>query len=51
MRNETIRVYKELGVNDKSIILLCPILKVLQMRHNTLDRSHAKQVVADFLKS
>lgn len=51
MKNETMQIYKEFGVKDKSIILLCPILKVLQMRHNALNASHAKQVVTDFLKN
>lgn len=51
IKNETVQIYKELGVKDKSIILLCPILRVLEMRHNALNTSHAKQVVTDFLKN
>ena len=51
MKNETQEIYKEFGVEDKSIVLLCPILRVLQMRHASLNKTHAKQVVTDFLKN
>lgn len=50
IKNETKQIYREFGVKDKSILLLCPILKVLQMRHSSLDKTHAKQVIAEFLK-
>ncbi len=51
IKNEAIQIYKELGVDSKSILLLCPILKILQMRDNSLDKTHAKQIVSDFLKN
>jgi len=45
---ESNRILKEFSV-EKSDNLLCPILKVLQMRHNDLDMKQATRVVRDVL--
>lgn len=51
MKNEAQDIYKEFGIENKSITLLCPIMKVLQMRHSSLNKTQAKRVVTDFLKN
>jgi len=50
LSRESKRVLKEFSV-EKSDNLLCPILKVLQMRHSDLDMKQATRVVKKILES
>ncbi len=51
LKNETEKIYKEFGAKEKSSLLLCPILRILEMRHKSLDIVHAKKIVIEYLKN
>ncbi len=42
---ESRAIIREMGVHDKEASLLCPILKVLQMRHHDLDSTQATRII------
>lgn len=48
LTKETNEILKELSV-EKDERLLCPILRVLQMRHSDLDIKQATRVIKDIL--
>lgn len=49
LRKEVNDILEELSMK-KSKNLLCPILKVMQMRHHDLDLQQATKVIRDTLK-
>ncbi len=49
LRKESIKILKQMSTAEHSSALLCPILKVLQMRHSDLDVSQATRVVRELL--
>lgn len=49
LRKESKEILKQMGISKKEETLLCPILKVLQMRHSDLDMHQAKRVVLEVL--
>lgn len=46
---ESREILKQFSMTEKSNTLLCPILKVLQMRHSDLDTLQATRVVRGVL--
>jgi len=46
---ESKEILRQFSVTEKSDSLLCPILKVLQMRHTDLDRVQATKIVRGVL--
>ena len=46
---ESKEILKQFSVTEKTDSLLCPILKVLQMRHNDLDKKQASRVIREVL--
>lgn len=51
IKDEAEKIYNALGVKGKSILLLCPILKVLEMKYHAVDKTHAKDLITNFLKT
>jgi len=49
--NEAEKIYNAPSGKGKSILLLCPILKNLEMRYHALDKTHAKNIITNFLKT
>ena len=48
---ESREIIKQMGMVKKEQGLLCPILKVLQMRHSELDMDQATKVVRSVLSN
>lgn len=46
---ESKEILRQMSTAEHSSVLLCPILKVLQMRHSDLDVSQATKVVREML--
>lgn len=46
---ESKEILKQFSVTEKTDGLLCPILKVLQMRHKDLDTTQATRVIREVL--
>jgi len=46
---ESKRILKEFGTTQKGGSLLCPILRVLQMRHKNLDTNQAIRIIREVL--
>ena len=46
---ESKEILRQFSVTEKTDGLLCPILKVLQMRHKDLDRDQATRVIREVL--
>ena len=46
---ESRKILKQMGVAQKENALLCPVLKILQMRHADLDISQAEKIVREVL--
>ena len=46
---ESREILREMGITKKEEAYLCPILKVLQMRHSDLDITQATKVVRKVL--
>lgn len=46
---ESKEILKQFSVTEKTDNLLCPILKVLQMRHNDLNKAQATRVIREVL--
>jgi len=42
---ESRAIIREMGVKKREDSLLCPILKVLQMRHHNLNTTQAKEMI------
>ena len=42
---ESRAIIREMGVHDKEESLLCPILKVLKMRHHNLNSTQATRMI------
>jgi len=51
IKAETKNIYNEFGAKGKSSQLLCPIMRVLQMRHSDIDKKEARVIISDFLNS
>jgi len=49
LRRESKEILKQMGATEHSEKLLCPILKVLQMRHSDLDVHQATIVIKEVL--
>ncbi len=47
---ESREIMKQIGQEEKNMSLLCPTLKILQMRHSNLNVQQAKEVVLRLLK-
>ena len=45
LMQESRRILKQTGTTDKESSLLCPIVKILQMRHTDLDTDQATRIV------
>ena len=50
LARESNAILRELGVEQKSENLLCPIVRILQMRHRNLDVKQATKVVKSVLE-
>jgi len=46
---ESRAIIREMGVTKKENFLLCPILRVLQMRHHDLNTKQATRVIREVL--
>lgn len=46
---ESKEILRQFSVTEKRDSLLCPILKVLQMRHKDLDTNRAAKVIREVL--
>ena len=46
---ESKEILRQFSVTEKTDSLLCPILKVLQMRHKDLDTDQATRVIREIL--
>jgi len=46
---ESKEILKQFSVTEKTGTLLCPVLKVLQMRHKDLDATQATRVIREIL--
>ena len=46
---ESKEILREFSITEKTDGLLCPILKVLQMRHKDLDTSQACRIIKEIL--
>lgn len=42
-------IIREMGVSKKEDFLLCPILRILEMRHHDLDTKQAMRVIKHVL--
>ncbi|MCF6340785.1 MAG: hypothetical protein L3J10_08585 [Sulfurimonas sp.] len=51
IKNEVENIYNALNISKKPILLMCPILKILQMRYHSVDKAHAKNIIKNFLKN
>jgi len=49
LQKESKEIMKQMATAEYSSALLCPILRVLQMRHSDLDVSQATRVVRELL--
>lgn len=49
LKKESIEILNQMGVENYSEKLVCPILRVLQMRHKDLDITQAVIVIKDVL--
>jgi len=46
---ESREILKQMGITQKEESLLCPVLKVLQMRHTDIDLAQATKIVRKVL--
>jgi len=46
---ESRAIIREMGVTQKENSLLCPILRVLQMRHRDLNMKQATRIIRELL--
>lgn len=49
LRKESKQILEQMGVDHYDKQFVCPILKVLQMRHRDLDIDQAVKIVKDIL--
>lgn len=50
LKKESREIRRQMLGNESSTSLLCPILRVLQMRHRDLDMRNATDVVREILE-
>jgi len=49
LRKESKEILRQMAYTEHSSVLLCPVLKILQMRHSGLDVAQATKVLREVL--